>query len=150
MFDARDQIMTAITVAEAGPADRETVLRFYHQLVLAHGHERTLDGSREKLGQILSAPYRVHLLRRADQIVGSAVWMEMGDHVFIRHFTIDTAVRGQGVGAAAFAALEAACFSGREVELDVSTGMEAPLAFWQAHGFHPIGTLLRRDMKEDL
>lgn len=150
MLDAGDQIMMAITVMEAGPSDRETVLKFYHQLVLAHGQERTLDGSREKLDRILSAPYRVHLLRNGDETIGSAVWMEMGDHVFIRHFTIDTQMRGRGLGAPAFAALAAACFPGREVELDVSTDMDVPLAFWQAQGFHPVGTLLRRDLKEDL
>ena len=148
MFDAPENLMDTITVEEAGAGDRECVLDFYIQLVEAHGVHRSRVEAKQHLDRILSAPYRVHLLRQGDRIIGSAVWMEMGDHVFLRHFTIDASLRGQGLGAQAYAALEAACFSGREVELVARGESATASAFWLAQEFKPVGSALIRDARE--
>ena len=146
---AQDRMTADLTLHEAGPGDFDTLIPFYRQLVEAHGATRSPVQAVKRLTTLHAAGHRFTLFRRGETPVGAVTWIDLGDHIFIRHFTIDRALRGQGLGAAGFAALRAAHFPGREVELSASVELDAPLKFWTAQGFYPVGHTLRLDSDED-
>ncbi|MEM1275189.1 MAG: GNAT family N-acetyltransferase [Pseudomonadota bacterium] len=147
-FESRSHHTDGIEVIEAAPGDMPELVRLYQQLCAAHGSVYPLEEAERRLAVILKAPYRANLFREDSETVGSALWMEMGDHIFLRHFTIDEDHRRGGIGARAFRALETACFPEREIELNATDLMAGPETFWKSQGFKPVGTALRRDAKE--
>lgn len=124
-----------IALAEATEADEARLVELIAQLWEAHDDGASSDRAevRAKL-PVYRAHYRPLMLVRDGKAVGYALVKEMGDHVFIRHFGIDAAHRGTGIGRAAFTALEAA-YPGRRFRLDASLKTTAPRAFWEAMGF---------------
>jgi len=90
-----------------------------------------------------------YFLVRGGERIGYAALKDMGDHMFVRHFVISEALRGQGMGARAFRALEAACFPGRQIRLDASCELPGPRAFWESQGFAVMGYAMRRSAQTE-
>ncbi|MEM8793610.1 MAG: GNAT family N-acetyltransferase [Pseudomonadota bacterium] len=146
--EARPHRTEGIEVVEATPADMGELVRLYRQLCTVHGVELRLDEADRRLTTILSAPYRANLFREEHSVVGSALWMDMGDHVFLRQFTVDEQRLRSGVGTRAFRALKAACFPGRDVELSATNLMKGSEKFWKSQGFEALGTAFRSAAEE--
>ncbi len=134
-----------IDVVEAAQPDRARVAHWIGQLYSAHDHmleETALLGRADDM----IAANRICFLRRNGAEIGYAALHDMGDHMFIRHFVIDATLRRTGIGTAAFEALEARCFAGRQVRLDASHTLDAPRSFWEAQGFRIMGYTMRRNV----
>jgi len=66
--------------------------------------------------------------------------------VYVRHYMVARGFRRRGVGRAAFERIVAECFDPRAtVELDVLAGNPRGRAFWDALGFQPYATTLKRE-----
>ncbi|MEM9138313.1 MAG: GNAT family N-acetyltransferase [Pseudomonadota bacterium] len=140
--------MTVITVEPAGVEDHADIADFIGQLYGASDYHLDRAGLAGRADDMLAAG-PVYFLSRAGQRLGYAALKDMGDHMFVRHFVIDKAHRRKGVGSEAFAALERACFSGRQVRLDASIERSEPRAFWESQGFQIMGYSMRRDPGSD-
>lgn len=132
-----------IVIAPAGEADLLALARLRVQLAAVHGGQLTVEAARERLAGNLRHSYRVTAFRAGEAIVGYALWLDLGDHVFLRQFVLDEALRGRGLGRELFERLAAEAFPPRrEIRLDVLHG--GPAGFWTALGFAAKTTGMRR------
>ena len=76
--------------------------------------------------------------------VAFASLQDAGDHMVIRHFTVEKAERGKGRGRAAFEALEAHAFPGRPSRLYASMEIPEPRAFWEKMGYGTFAWCMER------
>ncbi|MEL6476905.1 MAG: GNAT family N-acetyltransferase [Pseudomonadota bacterium] len=119
----------------------------YVQLDRAHGGKITREQATEKLGLMLQAGHRAVLFRRQGLALGMAIWMDMGDHVFLRNFVIDRDHRREGFGAALFARWRSDLLpAGTKLRLEV--GALHAQKFWERQGFSIWSTGMRLDPRE--
>ena len=130
-----------------GPQDRESVADFIDQLYRATNHHLDRTALLGRADDMLAAG-PVFFLEGDGARIGYAALRDMGDHMFVRHFVIDKAMRGKGVGAQAFKALQAAQFPGRQARLDASHTVTGPREFWEAQGFKIMGYTMRLDSED--
>ena len=140
----RYQMTHSLDVIPATASYRPALIELYRQLCSAHGVEHSPAEAASRLERILSAPYECSMILDTNGVIGSGIWMEMGDHVFLRQFTIDVSRRRQGFGSQAFSALATAYFEEREIELSATNLKNGPIEFWTRLGFKPVGTTMRR------
>ena len=76
--------------------------------------------------------------------VAFASLQDAGDYMLVRHFAVDAAERGKGTGRAAFEALEARAFPGRNSRLYASIDVPGPKAFWEKMGYGAFGYMMER------
>ena len=136
-----------IEVVEDPRPDPTRVGAWIGQLYGAHGYDLDEDGLLGRAEAMIAAN-RICFLHRDGSEIGYAALHDMGEHMFIRHFVIDKEMRREGIGQAAFGALEAACFPGRQARLDASHTVIGPREFWEAQGFRIMGYTMRRDAGE--
>jgi len=95
-----------VSLTPTGAAELPVLARLYVQMYEVHGVPLTTEAASAKLAKMLQAPSQHGLLfEHGDQPIGFIIWAELGDHVFIRDYLIDTAYRGRGLGAALFTRL---------------------------------------------
>ncbi|MGF1503233.1 MAG: GNAT family N-acetyltransferase [Paracoccaceae bacterium] len=138
---------TAITVEPATVASLMALAPLYVMLSEAHRKAITEAAAAAKLRLMFEAGARGALFSQHGRVIGSAMWMEMGDHVFIRHFVIEPALRGRGVGRKIAARLVAEQI-GAHREIRLEAALPQTVAFWEGCGFDPRGTALGRVPKE--
>lgn len=132
-----------IVITPAGEADLPALARLSVQLAAALGGSQTPEVARGRFASHLRHGYRVAAFRSGEAIIGYALWLDLGDHVFLRQFVIDAPLRGRGLGRALFERLAAEVFPPRrEIRLDVLHG--GPVGFWSALGFATKTTGMRR------
>lgn len=139
-----------ITVRPVRPVELDLLTDMVMQMWAAHTHENddidiTDRNAATRRAKVLMTGSAVLMFGRGRQIIGYAALQDQGDYMFIRHFLIDAAHRGNGTGRAAYNALAEACFPGRPVRLDVSMHVAEPRAFWEALGFFARGIAMQRD-----
>lgn len=140
--------MSEIRIVPAAAEDHPLIADYIGQLYNAAGTVRTGRDVHEQRASDMLAAGPCYLLHRGDAVIGYAALKDMGDHIFVRHFVIDADLRGAGLGARAFGALQAACFPGRQVRLDASCDVPGPRAFWESQGFKVMGYTMRRDAED--
>ena len=116
------------------------------QLWLAHENDatRVLPEETQSRAVDMLANYDVLLLSEGGRPVVYTAIKDNGDHVFIRHFVVDDAARGRGIGRAAFQHLASHRFAGRSFRLDASVKVPGPRAFWETLGFRPRAWAMER------
>lgn len=142
----------AVDFGPVGADALDALAPLYVQLNRAHPRpdvaEITAARAARKLGLMLGAGHRACLFRHGGIVLGYTVWMEMGDHLFIRNFLIAEGYRGCGLGRSLFARLRAEVWGpDREIRLEAA-GAPA-LGFWQAMGLTSWSTGLRLDPQGD-
>lgn len=134
--------MGGLSVRAATADDGAFAVRMIGQLWEAHGED---DYDADSL-----AARTDEILRTCDcYVIGDppiafASLQEAGDHVLIRHFSVEAAERGKGTGRAAFDALEAAVFPGRTSRLYASMTHPGPRAFWEKMGYGTYAYCMQR------
>ena len=138
----------SVALRPAISEDLELLTGYLRQLNASHGESRyTLEQMRARMAEIIRDGEAVVILSHGAP-AGYAVIEDHATHAFIRHFLIVEGARRAGLGRAAFAALEAAHFPGRQVRLDASIKVPGPRAFWEAIGFRIHACAMRREPPE--
>lgn len=136
-----------IEVVQEFQPDRTRVAAWIEQLYVAQDYHLDADALLIRADEMIAAN-RICFLMSDGAEIGYAALHDMGDHMFVRHFVIDKACRRAGIGGAAFRALQAACFPGRQTRLDASHVIDGPRAFWEAQGFEVMGYTMRLDVED--
>jgi len=133
----------------AGNADIPVLAGFYVQMYAAHGHRIGPEAASAKLAKMLQAPGQSALMfKHGERPLGFVIWVDLGDHVFIRNYVIDAAHRGRGLGSALFARLRDEILPpGRPVRLEATA--DPSLRFWKAQGFSAWSSGMRSDAIEE-
>ncbi|MEM9781641.1 MAG: GNAT family N-acetyltransferase [Pseudomonadota bacterium] len=138
----------AIRLRRAGFDDIDALAAMYLSLYAAYDEVWPLDSVRHKVRQRLAAGCRAMLFEHDDRPIGAAVWIDIGDHVFLLTYVIDRPYRSQGLGAALFARLrDEQIGADREIRLE-TFGEHAP-RFWRGCGFEPSFQGMRLCTEED-
>lgn len=135
----------AVRFEQVGRAAIPALAPLYVQMAAAHGNPLSPEQAADKLARMLSVPCHLPVLfHEAEDVVGYAIWADMGDHAFVRNFLVVEGLRRRGLGAALFARFAAEVLpAGRQIRLDADAG--APRAFWEAQGFSAVRQAMRRD-----
>ncbi|MEM7178036.1 MAG: GNAT family N-acetyltransferase [Pseudomonadota bacterium] len=131
----------AVVFSPAGQAQMDTLARLYVQLSAAHDDAYSAEEAAAKLARVLAAGAKAVVMTHGDRLIGSALWMDMGDHYFIRNYVIEESCRGQGLGGALVARLRAEILSDKPIRLEASAGHSR--RFWAAQGFEQWSTGFR-------
>ena len=91
-----------------------------------------------------------YVIEHEDTPLAFASLQEQGDYKLIRHFSVERDQRGQGLGRAAFEALEAHAFPGRKSRLYASTELAGPKAFWEKMGYSVFAYTMEREGKGEV
>ncbi|TVQ54565.1 MAG: GNAT family N-acetyltransferase [Rhodobacteraceae bacterium] len=105
--------------------------------------------ARDHVRTLLRAGHRAWLAQDGGETVGYAMVRDNGDHLCLRHFVIDAGRRRQGLGRR-FAGLLAERHGRPAMRLDVMMTDDRARAFWEALGFAPTATNMRRAETESL
>ncbi|MEM0945136.1 MAG: GNAT family N-acetyltransferase [Pseudomonadota bacterium] len=139
------EIGAEVSFQPAGLAELEALVGFYVELDRSHGQETPEPACRAKVKAMLEVGTHAALITSAGRPIGSVMWRDMGDHWFIRNFTLTASARGRGLGRAAVARL-GEIMPGKPIRLEASA--EGPGKFWTAQGFTAWSTGYLRDLKE--
>lgn len=124
-------VIEPLTLTEA---DKRLTAELSCEFSAAYGYRTTPQEEAVQIDPMLDAGHRVTALWRDSAAIGAAIWMDMGDHVFIRRFWLTAAVRGQGLGRVFFQRLVNDVFPhSRQVRLEVRD--DGPKGFWTDLGF---------------
>lgn len=130
-------------------SDLKTLSALYVQLDTEHATREgrkaitTVEaGAKLRLG--IDAGQRAMLFRLEGVAVGMIIWMDMGDHVFVRNYVIDGGYRRQGLGHALFERFRHEVI-GIERALRLEASAEPPQRFWESCGLTVWSTGLRID-----
>jgi GNAT superfamily N-acetyltransferase len=137
-----------LKVRKGKKRDRAAIAGLISQLIAAHGDRRDPKIAEARLALLLAADYEPWVAVEGDAVVAYALVAENGDHVFVRHFVVDAAARGRGVGRALFRALEEE-YGGPPFRLDVMDGRADARAFWESLGFEAKAVNMRREALEE-
>ncbi|MEM8793609.1 MAG: GNAT family N-acetyltransferase [Pseudomonadota bacterium] len=129
-----------VTFAAAGRRDLDDLARLYVQM----SSDYPVDQAAEKVGKMLDAGHGAALMRNGAEPIGCILWMDMGDHVFVRNYVIAEGHRGRGLGAALFHRLRAEVLPPKPLRLEASE--DGARAFWSKQGFGPWSTGMRDDL----
>jgi GNAT superfamily N-acetyltransferase len=140
--------MAKLRVRKGKKRDRDAIAGLLAQLHGAHGAKPDRKAAAARLALLLGAEYEPWVAVEGETVVAYALTMENGDHVFIRHFVVDAAARGRGIGRALFAALDEE-YGGPQFRLDVMDGRADARAFWERLGFAPKAVNMRREACEE-
>ena len=136
-----------LTLVAASDAEMTVVGRLLQQMAADHGVTFDLDHETRLARTLVGAGHRATLFMDGDRPAGFCMWIDLGDHVFIRQFMIDPAHRGQGLGRAIFTRLRAEVFPPKaKFRLEVQT--PAAERFWSALGFVVKSTGMQLDLPE--
>lgn len=127
----------AIVVRAANPAEIDRLADLVFQLWEAHEDAVSDTAAARDRAADLMQTSDVKFFEQDGAVIGYAALQDLGDYMLVRHFVINTPVRGRGTGRAAYDALATACFPGRAVRLDAAIHVPGPRAFWEALGFVP-------------
>lgn len=128
----------------AGEGDLPALAALYVQLAAAHGESYTGERAAAKLGKALAAGHEAVLFRHRGAVIGNVLWIDLGDHVFIRNYVIDAGHRGRGLGAALFCRFRAE-FLGPDTPVRLEASADYSRAFWAALGFREWSVGMRAD-----
>ncbi len=116
------------------------------QLIEDEGHRNAMDLAdlqKRMAGWVDSVEYTVQIFEADSTTVGYCVYKDAEDHIYLRQFFIGREFRRRGFGTAALARL-AQIWPGRRLRLDVLSGNETGIQFWQASGFSEYAYILER------
>lgn len=133
----------SVMLRRGGMADLKVLAGLYHALYAAYGEAFPDAVLRKKVADRLGAGCTAILFEHDGTAIGSAVFIDIGDHVFLLTYVIAPDHRARGLGGALFARLRDEIIGAdREIRLE-ATGDFAP-GFWQAQGFDAWTTGMRR------
>ena len=133
-----------VSLTPAGADELPLLARLYVQLYEAHGRKITEDDASVKLGKSLGAGLKSMLFMSRDQAIGFVLWADLGDHVFIRNYVLEPALRGRGLGGALFARFRAEILA-PDVAIRLEATADPARRFWQAQGLRAWSTGMRLD-----
>jgi GNAT superfamily N-acetyltransferase len=134
--------MGGLAVRAANAHDLLLATRLIGQLWEAHGEDNyDVDSLAVRADEIMRT---CDCYVIGDPPVAFASLQDAGDHMVIRHFSVEAAERGKGVGRAAFEALEAHAFPGRASRLYASMDIPGPRAFWEKMGYDLYAYVMQR------
>ena len=88
-----------------------------------------------RMTTFLERGYEAHIIESGDDMIGYVLFRRDVDHVFVRHFYVSPGQRRSGVGRRAFEWMSEKVWSGERVVLQVRSGHDQALRFWEALGF---------------
>ncbi|MEL6481891.1 MAG: GNAT family N-acetyltransferase [Pseudomonadota bacterium] len=139
----------AFTLCDAETTDVASLAPLYLDLLVAHGEAGTLPAAAERLEGKMRHGYRITMLCLDARPVGYAMWFDLGDDIFIRHFAIGRDHQGQGLGRMFLERLVRERLPARDmIRLDAS--VEPARRFWGTMGFEEKARVMRRPMAEML
>ncbi|MEM1275188.1 MAG: GNAT family N-acetyltransferase [Pseudomonadota bacterium] len=129
-----------VTLQQAGRRDLAELARLYVEL----SPDYTIERAAEKVSQMLSGGHGAVIMRHGEVAIGSILWMDMGDHVFIRNYVIVGGYRRAGLGSGLFARLKAELLPAKPIRLEASE--DGARTFWGKQGFALWSTGMRNDL----
>ncbi len=114
------------------------------QLWQAHDEDDYDDASLRARTEQIMQTRDCYMIEHEGASLAFASLQEAGDHVVVRHFSLEASERGKGLGRAAFQALEAHAFPGRNSRLYASNRHPGPKAFWEKMGYHVFAYTMER------
>lgn len=107
------------------------------ELIRAEGGPATLGVGQltSRMAAFLDHGYEAHVVESGEDMIGYVLFRRDVDHVFVRHFYIAPGQRRAGVGRRVFEWMQQKVWSGERVVLQVRSGREPVLGFWEALGF---------------
>ena len=137
-----------IELVAAGERDLPALAALRAQLSGKPDDADALARAAERFALNLRHGCRATGFRLDGRLVGYALWLDLGDHVFLRQFVIDAGHRGRGLGREAFRRLVAEVLPPRgEIRLEVMEG--GPQGFWSGLGFAPRSTGMRLALERE-
>lgn len=134
--------MGRLAVRAASGDDMPLAVRLIGQLWEAHGEDDYDDASLAARADEILRTCDCYVI--GDPPVAFASLQDAGDHMVIRHFSVEATERGKGIGRAAFEALEAHAFPGRASRLYASMDIPGPRAFWEKMGYDLYAYVMQR------
>ena len=132
-----------LTVAEASDCGLLALLN--RALIIAEQSDNVMSYAAlvGRMQGLLASTYQAWIFRADTVVVGYAL-VDMSVYPrYLRHFCIVESLRGQGYGAASFAALHNV-LGGEALDIDVLVWNSAGAAFWAKMGFAPRFTRMRK------
>jgi len=133
-----------ISVRPATPADLPLVTSLLRQLWESEELDDYDDAILASRAAELMEQCTVYMMESEGIAVAFASLKDQGDHMLIRHFSLEERERGKGLGRAAFEALEAHAFAGRTSRLYATIHFPGPRAFWEKMGYGAIAYTMER------
>jgi ribosomal protein S18 acetylase RimI-like enzyme len=136
-IERRSVVIDAVRLRLARNVDVPILASMNQELIRAEGGpaHMTLGELTTRMRAFLEHGYEAHLVEVGEDLAGYALYRRDVDHVALRQFYVASRRRRSGVGRSAVAWLRDHAWQGARVVLQVRTGNEAALAFWQALGF---------------
>ena len=114
------------------------------QLYVAHNFNDWDEASLAARAAELMSHCDCYMIDHEGAPLAFASLQEQGDYKLIRHFSVEETRRGQGLGRAAFQALEAHAFSDRKSRLYASIETAGPKEFWEKMGYRAFAYTMER------
>ncbi len=137
-------VIDAVRVRPASKVDVPILAAMNRELIATEGGPASLTSGQlvTRMGAFLASGYEAHMIESGDDLIGYLLFRRDVDHVFVRQFYVAAGQRRAGVGRYAFRWLTEKLCPGERVVLQVRTGSEQVLRFWEALGFEVSFTAL--------
>ncbi len=144
-------VIDAIRVRPASKVDVPILAAMNRELITAEGGPSMLSAGQltSRMAAFLEHGYEAHLVESGDDLIGYVLVRRDVDHVFVRQFYVAPGQRRGGVGRRVFAWLTEKVFPGQRVVLQVRTGNEPVVRFWESLGFEVSFTALEWSPQPD-
>jgi ribosomal protein S18 acetylase RimI-like enzyme len=130
-------VIDAISVRPARKVDVPILASMNEELIRSEGGPATLSPGQlsSRMAAFLDHGYEAHLVESGDDLIGYVLCRRDVDHVFIRQFYVAAGQRRSGVGRRVLAWMTEKVWPGERLVLQVRTGNDPSLRFWESFGF---------------
>jgi GNAT superfamily N-acetyltransferase len=129
----------AVALEIAGVGDAAELAAMNAALIRDEGHRNrmTVPELAERMARFLSAEgYSARKLALAGRTIGYCLFLEAGDHVYVRQFYVVPELRSRGLGRQAFALLRETVWGAeRYLRVEVLARNRRGWDFWRSLGF---------------
>jgi len=144
-------VIDAVRVRPARKVDVPILASMNEELIRAEGGPAHLSRGQlnARMGAFLDHGYEAYLVESGDDLIGYVLFRRDVDHVFVRQFYVAPGQRRAGVGRRVFAWMTDKVWPGERVVLQVRTGREPIVQFWESLGFEQSFTALEWSPEHD-
>ena len=147
MGDGAQGSVSGLQISTVGRAEIGTVLALFRGMYPDRAARESVAETEQALAMMLERGWSITALVDGDGAVGFALWIDLGEYVFLRSFAIAPARRTAGLGAQFIDRLCRDVFpNGIQVRIEVA--QDGPQAFWRQQGFEAMTTGLWKTTKE--